>query len=94
MMGEYPSIGSFIKFTSSQCHKLTSFHFSVELNWISSNLHLQSHKICFATIFDLFIPVIILKIYKFTSSVLLWTHMLDRSSRVLQLLSKLTINRY
>ena len=54
------------------------------------------HEICFVSVFDSFILVIVLKTFKFTPSFLFETHsQLDKSSRVLQLsshLSKLTIN--
>ena len=50
-------------------------------------------EICFVNVFDSFILVIILNTFKFKSFVLFRTHILSRiSSRVLQLLSKLTLN--
>ena len=49
------------------------------------NLHSQLHDTSFVNIFDLFIPVIILKPLKFKSSVLSGTHtLLDKSLTVLQ----------
>ena len=61
-----------------------------------TNLHLHSHDICFVNIFDSFIPIIMLNMLRFESSVLFGTHtLLDRSLRVSQLLtrlSKLTAN--
>ena len=62
-----------------------------------TSLHIHSHDICFINVFDLFIPVIMMKkTHRFKSSVLFETQtILDRSLRVLQLpthLSKLTAN--
>ena len=58
------------------------------------NLHL--HDICFANVFESFIPAIMLKTLRYKSSVLFKTHtQLGRLLRVLQLpvhLSKLTAN--
>ena len=51
----------------------------------TSNLHLQSHDICFVNVFDSFIPVIMLKTLRFKSTVLFGTHtLLEKSFRVLQ----------
>ena len=62
-----------------------------KLNFLLSNLHLHSHDICFANVFDSFIPVIMLKTPRFESYVLFRTHtLLDRSLRVLQLLIHLS----
>ena len=58
-------------------------------------LHLDSHDIRFANVFDSFIPVIMLNALRFISSVLFGIHTLDKSLRVLQLpthLSDLTVN--
>ena len=75
---------------------LSLFYFRFELHFLPSNLHVRSHDICFVNAFDPFIPAIILKIFKFTSSVLFATYILtDGSPRVLQLslhLSKLITN--
>ena len=61
-----------------------------------TNLHLHSHDICFDNIFDSFIPIIMLNMLSFESSVLFGTHtLLDKSlgvSRLLTRLSKLTAN--
>ena len=74
------------------------FHFWFEVHFLSSNLNLHSHDICFAGIFDSFIFIIILKILKFKSALLFETMtLLDKSLRVLQLpmhLSNLTGNGY
>ena len=65
-----------------------------ELNFLPSNLHLDSHDKCFVNVLLTFILAVILEIY-ITSSIL--EHiLLDGSSRILQLplhLSKLTTNR-
>ena len=64
-----------------------TFHFKFDLR-----LHLQDN--CFANVFDSFIPVIMLNIFRFTSSVFFGTHaLLDKSLKVLQFpthISKLT----
>ena len=57
----------------------------------SSNLHFNSHDICFVNVFDSFVSVIMLKIFRFKSSVFFGTHaLLDRPLRVLQLLTHLS----
>ena len=82
-------------FTHTHWHLLLSQHW-FDLHFVSSNLHLHSHEICFVTVFDSFIPVIMLKTLRFKSSVLFGTHiLLDKSLLVLQLseyLSNLTHN--
>ena len=69
------------------------FYFWVEFHFLPSTLHLHPHNVCLVNIFDLFIPVIILKTYIFKSSVLFGTYNLwdwDKSLRVLQLLTHLS----
>ena len=56
----------FIGFLHSHRHN-SLFHFLFELHFLLSNLHLQSHEICFVIVFDSFI-LVILKTCKFTSS--------------------------
>ena len=80
-------------------HHIDIYRYStIDLNYIffPSNLHLPLHDTCFVNIFDLFIPVIMLKTLRFKSSVLFGIHtLLDKSFRVLQLpthLSNLTAN--
>ena len=57
----------------------------------------MKYEICFASVFDPFVLVIMLKTFEFTFFVLFGTHiLLDKSSRILQLplhLFKLTIHR-
>ena len=69
----------------------------LKLDCLSSNLHLHSHDICFVNVFGSFIPVILLNMLKFKSSVLFGTYtLLDKSLKVLQLrryLSNSTVNR-
>ena len=64
--------------------------------FLPSNLHLHLHDICLVSVFDSFIPVIMLNTLRFKSSVLFGTHtLLDKSLRALQLpthLSNLTAN--
>ena len=67
-----------------------------ELQFLPSNLHLHLHGICFANVFDSFIPIIMLNTLRLKSSVLFGLHtLLGKSLRVLQLpihLSNLTVN--
>ena len=75
----------FIEFLLLRRH-LSLFHFLFKIHFLSSNLHLQFHEICFVIVFYSFIAVIILKILKFTFSLLFGTHsLLYKSSRVIQL---------
>ena len=46
------------------------------LNFPLTEVHLQSHEICFINIFDSFIFVIVLNAYKFSSPVLFGTPVL------------------
>ena len=66
------------------------------ITFFPSNFHLHSHEICFVNVFDSFIPVIMLNMLRFKSSVLFGTHTsLDKSLRVSQLpthLSNLSAN--
>ena len=74
----------FFGYLHSHQHSLL-LQFRFKLHFLSSNLHSHLHDICFANVLDSFIPVIILKTYKFKSSVSFGTHtLLDKSSRVLQ----------
>ena len=60
-----------------------------------TSLHIHSHDLCFINVFDLFIPVIMMKTHRFKSVLFETQTILDRSLRVLQLpthLSKLTAN--
>ena len=60
--------------------------------FLLSNLHSHLHDTSFVNVLDSFILVIILKAYKFKSSLSFRTHTpLNRSSRVLQLLAHLPI---
>ena len=83
------------RFLQSHQHLLL-FHFWFRLHFLLSNLHLQSHDICFVNVFDSFIYVIMLNTLRFKSSVLFGTHtLLGKSLIVLQLpapLSTLTAN--
>ena len=74
--------------------KLTSTFIVIALLYfLPSNLLMHSHDICFVTVLDSFIPVIMLKTFRFKSSVLFGTHtLLDRSLGVLQHLPKLSAN--
>ena len=88
---------SSFRFVHSHQH-LLSFQVWLELHFLLSILHLQSHDVCFANVFDLFFHVIKLKMRRFKSSVLFERHtLLDRSLRVLKIptyLSKLNANWY
>ena len=80
---------AFFWFLHSHRH-LPLFRFWSELHLLPSNLHFDSHDICFVNIFDLFIPYHI-KDTQYKSSLLFGTHtLLDRSLRVLQLLRHLS----
>ena len=82
-------------FLKSHQHLLV-FNHRFELHFHPSNLHLYSHNICWANVFDSFNPAIMLNTLRFKCSVLFGTHtLLDNSLRVLQLLlhlSNLTAN--
>ena len=55
------------------------------LHFVSSDLHLHLHEICFVKVFHSFIAVIMLKKFRFKSSVLFRTHtLLDKPLIVLQ----------
>ena len=79
------------------CMHINIYHYST---FVSSYMfyHQTCIYTCFVNIFDLFIPIVILKYSSLKSSVSFETHtLLDKSSRVLQLpthLSKLTANGY
>ena len=76
-------------FLQSQQYLL--FHSWFELYFLPSNLHSHLHDVCFVKVFDSFISVMMLKTSKCKSSVSFGTHaILDRSSRVLQLLIHLS----
>ena len=66
------------------------------MTFFPSNLHSNSHEICFVNVLDWFIPVIMFKTLRFKYSVLSGMHtFLDESIRVIQLpknLSNLTEN--
>ena len=63
---------------------LSFFHHWFDLNFFLSSLHLYLHEICFANVFDSFIPVMMLKTLRFKISVLFEIHsLLDKSVRVL-----------
>ena len=68
-----------------------------ELNVLPSNVHLYSHEICFSDYFVSFIPIMVLRTFKFTSSGMPGTYSLsDKSSKLLKLppyTSKLIANR-
>ena len=72
------------------------YFYSVYLHNIFYHQIYLLHEICFVIVFYSFIPVIILKTFTFTSSILIGTHvLLDKSSKVLQLplqLSQLIIS--
>ena len=62
-----------------------------DLQFVSSNLYLHSHEICFVNLFDSCIPVIMVKTLRFKISVLFGTYnLLDKSLIVLQLSSHLS----
>ena len=46
----------------------------ISLHFLLLNLHLHLHGACFVNIFDLFFPVIMLKMLRFKSSALFRTH--------------------
>ena len=75
---------------------LSLFHQWSELHFVLSNLHLFPHDICLINTFELFIPVIMLNMFRFKSSVLFGTHaLLGKSLIVLQIprhLSNLILN--
>ena len=56
--------------------KLTLTLIIVKLHFLPSNSNLHSHEIGFTSVFHSFIPLIILNTVKFTSSILLGTHIL------------------
>ena len=75
---------TYMKFLHSHQH-LSLFHHWFELYFLPSNLHLQTHDVCFAHAFDSFIPVIMLNTRKFNSAVLFRTHtLLDKSLKALR----------
>ena len=73
-------------FLHSHRHLLL-FHHWFDLYYLSSNLHLHLHEICFVNVFNSFILVIMLKMLRFKASVLFGIPtLLDKSLIVLQLL--------
>ena len=67
------------KFLHSHCFS-SLFHHWCELHFISSNLHLHEHNVCYVSILDWFIPVV-----RFNLLISKLSTLLDKSLRVLQL---------
>ena len=68
-----------------------------ELHFLPSNLHSDLHDICFVNVFDSFIPVLVLKTFRFKSMFSGKHTVVDKSLKLLQLsthLSKLTTCGY
>ena len=68
--------------TNTQCH-LPLHYIYVELYLLPSNSQLHSHEICFLSVFDSFIPLIMLNSFSFTFSILFGTHILPNGSSIL-----------
>ena len=64
--------------TANGCIDTDHCSVSLKLHFLPSNLHLHSHEICFASVFDSFTPLIMLNASRFMSSILLGNHLFGK----------------